>query len=375
MRFILHRELNDVTSADSYNLGKEMLYFLGERLHLSGISQFYYLRDESHKKPGDYNYKLKCLLNWTEGEEKEHLEKTHQALKDYNKLKNKESRLIVIMNQMKRTVDEMFVEYIEAHIKRLDLLFGTHNFRGIVEEEDRVKFYHIRQEDSFSEKEPLTKLTDILSLQLSEEDGEHPILFMCNDLMNTDPIIDLELESFEDKGAKLLDKGYLVDVLYFNAVSKTPTPILKAIANEFSTKAAPIIQKLKVWAKECYENPNTTKGLDYFTKEIAPIIEQYKKLSLELENNKIITNATQTDKISCLQFGELPITKIWELFYKAENCSEEEYQQLLKIKEEQAPKFDGRWPVVFYKSHSKIKQHIEQVQQEYPQQRKTLDID
>ena len=374
MRFILHREINSKCSPDSYNIGKEMLYFLGNKLHLSGISKFYYLNVDNHKTPINFNQKIQSLISWAQGEEKQSFENVQRAVKNFNKMKNKDPKLIVATNQMKRAVDKLFEAQIEEHIEKMDEMFGVVNFSGLIEK-NRIDFYHVHPLEKEIQTIPITKLVDILTLQLPEEEGEHPVLFLCNENESLESIIDLETNPIEDKNAKDLKKGYLVELFHFYAISSIPETVLRAIALEFSTKAAPMIQHLNEWAKECYENPNTTKGLEYFSTEIAPLIEQYKNTALELDNVRAIKNATGTDKKATLLFGELPITKIWELLFKTTDCTEEDYQQLLKIKEEQAPKFDGRWPVVFYRVHSEIFNELLNDLDEVPQKRKTLDID
>ena len=41
---------------------------------------------------------------------------------------------------------------------------------------------------------------------------------------------------------------------------------------------------------------------------------------------------------------------IWKIYLDTETISQEIFDKLLEIKKEQAPKFDGRWPVAFIKA-------------------------
>jgi hypothetical protein len=159
------------------------------------------------------------------------------------------------------------------------------------------------------------------------------------------------------------------------AVVRIPASMMKSIAFEFSKKTKPFKEKLHQWAKICYDNSNTTDGLIFFREQIVPYIEENKKAVFETEMSKELLKVATPDNYGFLQFGEMPVAKIWELMLANENCTEEEYQELLQLKETQSPKYDGRWPVVFFREEGTQKIREEEKIAKTPTTRKTLDID
>ncbi|MGL2962505.1 hypothetical protein ACSVH2_01645 [Flavobacterium sp. RSB2_4_14] len=373
MRFIFHRVLNSKSSPVTYNLGKIMLYYLGEKIHLSGLSESYFFYD-NYFQSDDVIFKLKVLIKTTNGEIQEQYIEALKDIKAYPKIKNKNSALIVNYNKLKNEISNHFENHIKEHYLLLAKLFDLHFYKELIDH-DRVNFYHLEESHSIFSNPKITALNDILSLQLPEEDGECPILFLTNNDTKGEINYEFECVSYDNENADVLTASYLTDVFQFPAVLGIPKIIMEAITHDFSSKTVPIKEQLHQWAKTCYESPNSTVGITYFREHIAPIIEDYKKICLETKMGKQLLETSIPDNYGFIQFGEMPITKIWELMLANENCTEEEYQELLKLKETQAPKYDGRWPVAFFKEIGMDNRRKEEEDTKTPTTRKTLDID
>lgn len=373
MRFIIHRNLNTKSSWDSYNLGKVMLYALGEKIHLSGISESNYFMIECYVNEA-VMFKLQLLIDWAIEEDRQQYIDAMVTLKAYPKIKNKDSKLIINYNLLKKGIENHFEIALKERFNLLNRTFGLKSFKELIDYQ-RVNFYHTNDYHSIHDNPKITPLLNVLSLQLPEEDGECPILFLSNEDYLGNPMVDIKTVAYSAQEAELLDNSYLTDVFHFPAVIDIPAAMMKSITFEFSKKSKPFKEKLHQWAKICYDHTNTTDGLTFFREQIAPLIEENKKIAFETDVGKELAKSAILEHMGTLQFGELSIDKIWELMLTNENCTEEEYQELLKLKEAQSPKYDGRWPVVLFKRDGIAADENDNKMQNIPQPRKTLDID
>ena len=374
MRFIIHRNLNTKSSGDSYNLGKLMLYTLGEKIHLSGISEHNYFMIESFNTTDDIVFQLNILIDWAAEEKKQEYEEAMIRIKGYPKIKNKDSKLIISYNLLKKAIQNHFEFAINERYHFLNKSFDLENFKDLIDYE-QVNFYHLKDFNSKDGNPKIIPLTAVLSLQLPEEEGECPILFLTNEDNDNQPNLALKTFSPKSKASETLSNTYLTDVFQFPSVVRVPASMMKSMASEFSKKTKDIKEKLHQWATLCYAHPNTNEGLTFFRAQVVPLIEKYKKTALETQVGKELLKINLQDNFGFLQFGEMPVEKIWELMLANDNCTEEEYQELMKLKETKSPKYDGRWPVVFFREEGLKEIRIEEEFTKNPTTRKTLDID
>lgn len=373
MRFIFHQNSDSDSTPDNYSLGKVMLYFLGEKLYLSGIGEYFHLMIECYDNL-DTRYKLQKLIDWSEDDIKKSYVEAMASVKLYPKIKNKSSKYIVGFNQLKKGIEEHFKNKLQERYESMDKLYDLATFRPLIDYQN-VAFYHNEEYHSIHVNPKITTVTEILSLQLPDDDGECPILFLTNENINDEPNLELTVLSPDSKRAKDLDKIYLTDVFQFPSVIRMHEAMMRSMAIEFSKKAKSFKEKLNQWAKICYDNPNTSKGLTFFREQIVPSIEEYKKTSFETNVGKELLNVSIPENFGFLQFGEMPVEKIWKLMLASKNCTEEEYNELVKLKENNPSKYQGRWPVVFFREEKTQKFPKEKEQSTVPTKRKTLDID
>jgi hypothetical protein len=350
-----------------------MLYFLGEKIHLSGICEYNYFMIECYKN-ADIKLKLEILIEWSDEEDKKRYEYSLTSIRAYPKIKNKDSKLIVNYNRLKNSINALFEIKIIERSNFMDKTFDINSFKSLIDYKN-VNFYHNVDFHSIHDNPKVTTISDILSLQLPEEDGECPILFLTNENIEGIPNLDLITFSPQSREAKKLNEIYLTDVFQFFPVVGIPASVMKAMTFEFSKKSKPINEKLHQWAKICYDNPNTTDGLTFFREQIVPSIEEYKKIALQSELSSELLKVSKPGHFGYLQFGEMPVEKIWELMLANDNCTEEEYQELLKLKESEPFKYTGRWPVVFFREEGLQTIRDEEAKGIQLAKRKTLDID
>ena len=116
--------------------------------------------------------------------------------------------------------------------------------------------------------------------------------------------------------------------------------------------------KIDEWATVCYANPNTNLGLEFFRKKLQPFLQATTNGVLENPLLKNASSLTHKNLESQIRIGEAPIQKIWELYLHSNTITQEVYDELMNIKTEQYPKFEGRWPVVFFKPTDDAEKHL-----------------
>ncbi len=135
-----------------------------------------------------------------------------------------------------------------------------------------------------------------------------------------------------------------------------------------------LAEYLKKWATLALKSSNPKEAQQFFIKNLVPIIENKRRTAFQINAAKDICSSHYPNYTFHLQFGELPIDKIWEYYKTYNHVTEEEYQKLLKLKEQNPTKFSRRWPVVFFKTDNKAIYSKQERQDEQPKTRKTLDI-
>lgn len=371
MQFIVHFNLASTTSHLVYNLGRRMLYFLDEEMYVSGIGySYHYILEDT--KDRNFDFKINYLIKHSE-EDREELVDFYKKYKFFLNSKNKDSRLIVQFNITKKLVEKMFNFCIDAQIGNMERTLGTSTFKEL-HESGKVIFYGIEDPNIVGERDTIIPMEEIVSLQIADEDDDSPVLFLGNEDKFGKELIDFETNDILKKDYK---KGYLVDVFQFPYSADVQVAEMKVITNEFSKEIQPIKEQLNKWAKMAFDNPTSTEPQQFFIKNILPKIEDAKRTIFNISTAQDLVNRHPAEYTYHLQFGELPIDKIWEYYKVYNHITEEHYQNLLKLKEENPKKYSGRWPVVIFKNDYKgiYVEQKEEREEEAPKTRKTLDID
>ncbi|MGV9002678.1 hypothetical protein [Flavobacterium sp.] len=374
MKFIVHYGFSKNASQLIYNVGRRMLYFIDESMFLSGIGMPYHYVHSDFKKE-NFNFKLDYLIREADDETRAGLELFKKNYKQFLNLKNKDSKIIVQTNIHKRDVENFFTASIDHSNELMENSLGITTFKEL-HDDDKVNFYQITEENSLYRSLITTSIEDILSLQIADSTDDVPVLFLGNEDKQGNPLLDIETNDVLKKDFK---NGYLVDVFQFPVLNDVRTAEMKAITHEFSKEIQSIKEQLNQWAKIAFNNPSSSEAQQFFIKKVMPMIETKKRSIYQINAGKDVCSRNPDYYTFQLQFGELPIEKIWELYKVYDHITEQEYQNLLKIKAENPKKYTGRWPVAFfktdYKNVYKSFQPREQEQTPMPTTRKTLDID
>lgn len=372
MQFIVHFPINNIASNLIFNTGRKMLYCLEEEMYISGIGYTYhYMIDEYSDRT--FEVKINTLIKNTEGHEKKELEEFYRNYKYFKKLKNKDSKSIVQTNLAKREVEGLYSVFVKGILEKMETLYATTTFKDL-HDCQKVYFYGIEDDNLHGKRDNIIPIDEILSLQIAD-DEDIPLLSIANEDDNGQQLFDFETNDISKND---YNNGYLVDVFQFPCFEDVRAAELKAIAHKFSKEIQPIKEQLKKWATLSFRNSNSKEAQQFFIKNISPMIEKYRKTGLQMKETQEVQARHSANYTFHLQFGEIPIDKIWEHYKIYNYITEEQYQRLVKLKEVNPKRYSGRWPVVFFKSDYK-KMYLgfttEEEQEQVPAPRKTLNID
>jgi hypothetical protein len=188
-------------------------------------------------------------------------------------------------------------------------------------------------------------------------------------------------------GAEILDPSDKIaeDRSHFYGMQSFVFPYMDWLsANEIAQARLEMIdstqefrERIDKWAGICYANPDSNKGLDYFRENLKDFLPSMQAKALEVQSLKnaavLSHNAMQSEII----IGEAPIGKIW-LYYKNSGAiSEEIYDDLIRLKKAQYPKYEGRWPVFVFASlaDNYTDEPLLDINSEVPSVRKTISVD
>lgn len=368
MQLIVHYTLSTAASHLIFNQGRRMLYCLDEEMYISGVGYYYhYFLDDA--KDRSFEFKLKFMIDQADENRKAAYQEFYENYKFFLKSKNKDSKWIIQTNILKRDFEKLFDLTMQDFGFKLETTHGTSTFREL-HDCKKVVFYGVDDPNITGKRDATIPLEEILSLKIADED-DIPILFLGNEDYQGKQLFDTEIK---DILAKDHTKGYLVDVFQFPYLQDVQAAELKAITYEFSKEIEPIKEDLKKWATLALKSSNPEEAQQFFIKNLVPIIENKRRSVFQINAAKDICSKHYPNYTFHLQFGELPVDKIWEYYKTYNQVTEEEFEKLLKLKEQNPTKFNRRWPVVFFKTDNKAIYNKHERQDEQPKTRKTLDI-
>lgn len=368
MQLIVHFTMSTNASFLIFNQGRRMLYCLDQEMYISGVgySYHYFVEDA---KDRSFEFKLKFMINHADDYRKAAYQEFYEKYKFFLKSKNKDSKWIIQTNILKRDFEKLFDLTIKDFGSKLQTTHGTSTFREL-HDCKKVVFYGVDDPNIVGKRDTIIPLEEILSLKIADED-DIPILFLGNEDNEGNELFGIETEDISKEEYK---SGYLVDVFQFPYLQDVQAAELKAITYELSKEIEPIKEYLKKWATLSLKSSNPKEAQQFFIKNLVPIIENKRRSVFQINAAKDICSKHHPNYTFHLQFGELPIDKIWEYYKTYNHVTEEEFEKLLKLKEENPTKLSRRWPVVFFKTDNKAIYSKQERQDEQPKTRKTLDI-
>lgn len=262
-------------------------------------------------------------------------------LKHLLKVRHKSSKEIVLIKQAEVLINKMFMSLVDDHCEKLERVFKIETMKDIYNSDAFLNYITDENHRVHNDSIVISEV-DLLQLLIPNEKG-HPLFFL-NIAGSVDDITHI---TPENKKAESLSAFYTSNLLNIPNLSLITSNQIELVRDDLKIGSEEFRAKLNQWATICYENPNTTLGLDYFRANLLPLKETADDLATQSPTLNSFSEATNHKGKASLLFGEAPIESIWKNYLETETISQEIFDKLLEIKKEQAPKFDGRWPVAF----------------------------
>lgn len=344
MKLIVFHPHGTVSSAAGYARSIRIAYMLSIPVVSAGLSEQDYKLFE-YKKDLTIEERIKYLLKcYPPGEDRDNTLEVERTVKIFKSAKNKSSKLLIMMEKMKKYQNQSYCNYIDF---RYNVYNKHYKFEAMAGFFDTQKFHSYYLESDAvprQSKNALTKL-QLLQLQLRGEQDKNTIFFLDRHKIEGTPDILLY-----DAGSLVADDPELTYVQCGILIPMLETMTANEIAHARTHLDEPmreLREKLDQWITVCYQSPNTTAGLEFFRKDLNKYIPTIENVAIESPVLKNISKQTRKKSQSYVAFGQAPIERIWRYYHETNAITEDEYQKLLQIKKDQYPKYEGRWPVAF----------------------------
>lgn len=347
MKFIILQNLDSVNKS-AYNSTVRAAYLLGEKTVCSGSlsESMYFLAEIGQRFPIDAKLKMlkseaktaEDILRWKDAD---------KIVKDFKKFKNRSGPLREEYKKFIEGIDEIFSNHIQSKFEIVDAVFGIKILKELLNEEHFYFYAHDTGSTHFLRTLVVPKI-ELLQLLLPDPEKGHPIFLINHKDDAENLLVDFEIENPSSTTAANLNSFYGQHSFNFSLMTMLNENELATVREELGAPTLKIRQLLNEWIEICYKNPNTTLGLEFFRENLLEIIDATKNIPLENQTLNNYADITPLNFNSEIIFGEAPIEKIWEIYKNSNTITEEDFEQLLLIKKEQSPKFDGRWPIALW---------------------------
>ncbi len=375
MKFIIFQNVNAIVADQGYPIAVKISYSLNVNIVSIGVDKMVYFGFPKSKYL-PFQDKLRHLKNMSETEENmKSILWAEENIKESSKLKNKSSQQIIAINKLKKNLEILF----DTRIDQFNLIF---NNRFDIEtlspliDDDIFYFYPSLETDIADPKINCITIPEILQLKLPDPEKGSPLFFLNVEYPNGENILDLNIIKPNNPKAKNQKNFYGEDGFTFPILTLLSSYELVGIRKQLEEPTREFREIMEEWASICYANPNTNLGLDFFKKHLQKFLLSCQNKAYE---SPILNNAlgiTNKQSMSQIIIGEAPIEKIWEIYKISKSITEDEYNDLLKVKTEQFPKFEGRWPVVILKSlHNNLDEDTIFEDETVKSIRKTISLD
>ena len=341
MQSIVFYKIQTKSSPDIYIYYVQLSHILGFTTVGIGIGEGMY-NFRSGKETLPALHKIDYIK--ASSEENENIVEIEIELKHLLKVRHKSSKEIVLMKKAEALINKMFQSVVEDYCENLERFYRIDTMTNIFNS-DAFLSYIIDENDRLRDDLTLISEIDLLQLLLPKEKG-HPLFFL-NVPSSAGTIDHVKVE---DQEATSLSELYATRLLNIPNLSLITSNQIELVRDDVKIASDEFRAKLNQWATICYENPNTALGLDYFRANLLPLQETANDLAGQSPTLRSFSDLTNNKGKVGLLFGEAPIEYIWKIYLDTETISQEIFDKLLEIKKEQAPKFDGRWPVAFIKA-------------------------
>lgn len=376
MKWLVLNTLGDKLLPFGYNSSIRIAYTLNINVVSANIGKAIYPLEENSKE-FTFESKMRFLLDISKSSPDHELyKKGVDTFKVLTKIKNKNSQIIVGLNQIKSSLITFYEAETERLFNAFEQQYGIRTLNKLLNDDYFYYYYSGIEKDLKIDPKILTN-TKILQLLLPDPEKGMPLFFISFQDLEKKEILPFIFHNSESSEAEKQDAFYADESCVFPYIAAFTDIELNIARTQLKEPAREFREKIEQWAQVCYDNPNSNKGLEFFRKNIKNWLPSTK--GLPLESDVIINSAaTSFNQLqSQLLIGEAPIEKIWELYLESNTINQETYDALLIEKKEQAPKFDGRWPVIIYKCLEKNHDFVKntKIEAEVTSVRKTISLD
>jgi hypothetical protein len=348
MEWIIFQHLNSTISASNYYNSIKIAYLLNFKIASIGIDDsIYYLSNLKDNLTIDT--KLEYLINENDisDDYQQYLIEVKQSYNALTKIKYKSSKENILLNTTKKWVENAFIVYQNYHVDIIGKAFDIARLKELLAV--NIFYFYFNNDGTSSSCTINNEVQlEVLMMTLNEEEEEHFVLFLSN--YNIEGV-DVDVEFLNPMDKKAEDKNnFYGEISYtFPLLDSLSSTELILTRNNLEKTTLAFREKINEWASICLANPNTNLGLEHFKKELQPFLKSTQNEILKnplLQNVSSLTNKKLESQII---IGEAPIEKIWKNFLNSKTISQDVYDDLMKVKTEQFPRFEGRWPIIFYK--------------------------
>ncbi|MBC7525542.1 MAG: hypothetical protein H7239_14040 [Flavobacterium sp.] len=348
MKWLVFNTLGDKLLPFGYNASIRIAYTLNINVVSATIGKSIYLLEENSKK-FTFESKMRFLLDISKSSpDFELYKKGIDTVKVLTKIKNKNSQIIVSINQMKSSLLTFYEAESEQIFDAFEQQYGIRTL-GKLLNDDHFYYYNYGIENDLKIDPEVLKNTEFLQLLLPDPEKGMPLFFISFQDIEKKEILPFIFHKSESLKAEKQDAFYADDSCVFPYINTFTDIELSIARTQLKEPAREFREKIEQWAQVCYDNPNSNKGLEFFRKNIKNWLPSTKDLPLKSAVVKNSASTSFNQLQSQLLIGEAPIEKIWELYLQSKTINQETYDALIIAKKEQAPKFDGRWPVIIFK--------------------------
>ena len=376
MEWIVFQSANSELAPLNYYNSIKIAYLLNSNVISVGLDETSYFFCELGEKMS-INFKAEHLMaeNSSNPRDYEIFATSREALKKFDKIKHKSSKLIIANAKMKKTIENAFTSNQKRKYDIYSQIFHLSILKNILDNQI-FHFYTIKDFNLTDVTNNSEFFFQLLQLNFADTKKVKPIFFLSN-LKKDGSTIEVNFLNAMDKKAEDKNNFYGEVSYTFPLLDSLSSRELFSLRKELEKPTSNFREKIEEWSSICYTNPNTNLGLDYFRKEMQPFLQSTTNEMLENPFLKNVSSLTNKHLETQIIIGEAPIEKIWELFLDTNCITPEVFENLIKLVGTQFPKFEGRWPVVFFKSTEEAKKYmIEERQNDGVQSvRKSISLD
>ncbi len=360
--------VEDDVSPKLKGIAIRMAYLLSARLRLAGTIPNYYTLSEDLRTIS-FEYKMK-FIDENMNNEPDSLQ-LYPRYKDFQKIYKKDrgnhKEFIVAKKKMEINVNGMFnilVDNIVAMVQKA----GLADLKPI-EDSSSYSEYYVVYRDAENNTEESNKLSEILTLNLDEEDNKNPTVFVLTDLFlsekfNSGDNVMPALNAFSEK-------GFLQELFILPEYNSFSVADLNTVRFELKESLEHFQLAVNKFAK-LYINP--AEAFNYLQSDV---VDAATTLEENINKTEIVTNYKNVPgaaDVGKLYLGMVPYNRVLKYFEFVKVSQEETIEILNQIPADERNKFIPVLITVF-NADTVLEETISLTQSQSLPLKKTLSID